>query len=232
MGCDIHPHVERRVNGKWEVLESDPPALKHRNYNTFAILADVRNGSGFAGIRTGGGFNPIAEPRGLPDDLSDELQGVKEERRAYEDEPRWFGDHSFTWLTLREILEYDYQQSTSERGVLTPDVWLKLEHDRDWKAKVYDEDMARPEQWSGMISGGDTVIISAEEARRRVKDAGFEIQNWKHKESIVKLFPPHTYIEDEWGIYYFQAIRGFLVGCIKYVKYGLDDVRIVMGFDS
>lgn len=67
MGTDIHLFVETRVNGVWE-LRSDAPRFSGRNYNEFAILAGVRNGTGFAGCDTDG-FAPIAEPRGLPDDM-------------------------------------------------------------------------------------------------------------------------------------------------------------------
>ena len=41
-----------------------------RNYNLFAILANVRNGTAFAGCKTGEGFNPISNPKGVPSDAS------------------------------------------------------------------------------------------------------------------------------------------------------------------
>jgi hypothetical protein len=47
-----------------------------RNYDLFAMLAGVRNGRGFAGIKTGDGFIPISEPRGWPADLSPELNAI------------------------------------------------------------------------------------------------------------------------------------------------------------
>lgn len=80
MGCDIHLFVERRTDAGWEQVpnpESDdwahPARWYHeRNYHLFAILASVRNGVGFAGVKTGDGFNVIAEPRGLPDDAQRE----------------------------------------------------------------------------------------------------------------------------------------------------------------
>ena len=100
-----------------------------RSYNTFAMLANVRNGRGFAGVRTSTGFPVIHEPRGLPDDLErDEDHGViidkvqlvcawdwdgKEQpidsaearRVAYleDDGCLWLGDHSFSWCTLAEL---------------------------------------------------------------------------------------------------------------------------------
>lgn len=79
-------------------------AYDGRNYNLFAILADVRNGRGFAGSYTGEGFNPIAEPKGIPNDLSPEVT----ESFHY-----WEGDgHSHSWFTLQDLLDYDWDQNT------------------------------------------------------------------------------------------------------------------------
>jgi len=98
MGCDIHPHVEIRRDGRWERLDwrkrhetgeyydperrRDPkvdydklfedPLYINRNYCLFSILADVRNGYGFAGCDTGDKFVPVAEPRDLPADVTAE----------------------------------------------------------------------------------------------------------------------------------------------------------------
>src|ERR1044072_1167734 len=118
MGTDIHLFVEKRVNGKW--LSCDKWTVdrdgyydgyyKHvdykdsyyddRNYDVFAMLANVRNGSGFAGCDTGDGFNVIAMPRGYPDDLSEEV-------KEYTDQ---YTEHTPTWLSLKEILEFDWNQ--------------------------------------------------------------------------------------------------------------------------
>ena len=68
MGCDIHSLAQVRKNGKW-VTVLQTVAGDHRNYDTFAVLADVRNGYGFAGCDTGDGFEPISEPKGFPSDF-------------------------------------------------------------------------------------------------------------------------------------------------------------------
>ena len=61
MGTDIHSIAQVKRDGKWTTvaigIAGDP-----RSYNTFAMLANVRNG--IAGVRP-----VIHEPRGLPDDL-------------------------------------------------------------------------------------------------------------------------------------------------------------------
>lgn len=155
MGCDIHLEVERREeDGLWHLVEHpdrpcDNPyceegvfsrehperrlrgkecyychgaghyvrrAYSERNYAVFAMLADVRNS----------GFTPIAEPRGLPDDLSLELKERLAAVKAMTskdwedvdlDDPDcdWqyeLGEHSFTHLSYSELLEPVYWQRT------------------------------------------------------------------------------------------------------------------------
>ena len=101
MGTDIHINVDRlSENGHW--IRTDLQVDEDRNYDLFAILADVRNGEGCAGVRTGDGFVPISEPRGWG------------EVDVKEDDPY----HSASWLLLSEILDYDYRRP-SKSGYLT-----------------------------------------------------------------------------------------------------------------
>jgi hypothetical protein len=116
MGCDIHLHVERRTDAGWERIPSDGDGdgegdnlwdTRHwysgRNYKLFAILADVRNNYGFAGTYTGERLNPITSPRGLPADVSREVQ---------EESDYWDCDgHDHSYLTVAEILAYDWDQT-------------------------------------------------------------------------------------------------------------------------
>lgn len=134
MGCDIHMFVEKKVNNKWEKLSkkfkyrhydptrenkidedgyewnpefTDSP-YSDRNYDLFAILADVRNGRGFAGCYTGEGFNPISEPKGLPKDASNEV------KLEFFD---WGSDaHSASFFTIKELKDYDWSQQTITHG--------------------------------------------------------------------------------------------------------------------
>ena len=116
MGCDIHLHVERRTDAGWEHVPghsdewADPANWYHqRNYDLFAILADVRNGSGFAGAKIGDGFNPISPPRGLPNDVSDFVRSESDE---------WDVDgHSHSHLTVAEVLTYDWDQESVKTGL-------------------------------------------------------------------------------------------------------------------
>lgn len=75
-----------------------------RSYYTFSILANVRNGYGFAGVPTGAGFVPISMPKGLPNDMSTELVNQQ-------DDCGTLGDHSHSWLTVKELLDYNWDQN-------------------------------------------------------------------------------------------------------------------------
>lgn len=158
MGCDIHLYAEVRKGGKWYPagkpvlncnydMEQDfivPWHLKEkvefpetapldndekdkftretfyyrRNYGLFAILADVRN------------FNkdplePIFPPRGVPVDASDE----------YKELAKGVDWHSHSYLTLKEILEFDWTKKTTDfiamslRDYYNWHTWQKLNGD-------------------------------------------------------------------------------------------------------
>ena len=106
MGCDIHNHIEYKRNGKWicgDYFKVNPysiddarephlelvPFCENRNHGLFSQLAGVRN---YYDNR------PIAEPKGLPDDLSDD---VKKDAEYW-----WMDGHNYSYLTLKELLDY------------------------------------------------------------------------------------------------------------------------------
>ena len=119
MGTDIHCFVEKRnKKGVWEQITGFETSwgtdavspLEHRNYDMFAVLADVRNGVGFAGVPTGEPVEPISEPRGLPYDVSDEV-------RKELDHEGWL--HSVSWLTVQELLDYDIDKVKKHEGFVS-----------------------------------------------------------------------------------------------------------------
>ena len=84
MGCDIHLHVEVKINGKWEHYSA--PTV-WRSYTLFEKLAGVR----------GDPDEAIAEPRGIPKDATTLTK--------YEYK-RWGCDaHTPSWITAKEIYE-------------------------------------------------------------------------------------------------------------------------------
>ena len=150
-----------------------PQWYHDRNYSVFAILADVRNGVGFAGVRTGAGYVPVCEQRGVPHDLSPqvrerlaetgyELDGAgglaytPEDEDAYDrlektPEGYWsLGEHSFSHVTLHELLEeYDWRRYTTSEGWVDP-----------WNYEVFRR-LGSPHSWSGGISGSSIEHVTA-----------------------------------------------------------------------
>ena len=104
MGCDVHMFVEKKPKGKnkpWTFVEKFTPPdrdfgqcnsfYQWRNYTLFSVLAGVR-----------GGEEPISAPRGLPDYVSKAIDA---------EAMKWGPDaHSFSWLTVRELLNYDWSK--------------------------------------------------------------------------------------------------------------------------
>lgn len=197
----------------------------HRNYDAFAILANVRNGHGFAGIPTGGGFVPISDPRGLPDDLSPEVRKLDymsrpEDDDTHEDEHDVnLGDHSQSWLSLEELLAYDWNQTTTHYGCLPLATFV----DRIEKNKT-----GFPDSYSGGISGPGIVLLSRADALTRLHGGG-----------IAERKGEHVYVREEWTSTYAEAAGALydrLVPNLKALaeREGVSpaDVRIVFGFDS
>lgn len=133
MGCDIHMAVEvdkygGRHNQPWtwrpitpicwacKGEQSDCPqcrgagvsVLDDRNYCLFAALADVRNGT------WGVTATPISAPRGLPEDCS------------IRDDAWVFGDHSESWLSLAELLAYNWDAPVTYDAVVSWEAWRAL----------------------------------------------------------------------------------------------------------
>jgi hypothetical protein len=114
MGCDIHPIVEVRKNGKWKQVDydynMDLDGLGARNYRLFSVLADVRNSYN---------ITPISSPRGLPEDF------VHEHRYNHSVgyDTNSLGDHSFSWLTLKEILDYSWDKIVPQKKFVTKEFY-------------------------------------------------------------------------------------------------------------
>ena len=182
--------------GEWVVLErtqpckycngtkSTHPQFFHgRNYDVFSILANVRNGYGFAGVRTSGGFNPISDGRGIPADLGEEIRSHlkrlgydvvdggleyhrdgEEEDDLYETMSRerdgyWsLGEHSFTWVGLDEIINYDWSQTVMKEGWVDPVEFQRF------------RETGRPNSWAGGVSGAAVEHITAADMARRIDD--------------------------------------------------------------
>lgn len=132
MGADIHSFVEIRKDGKWELFDGEvfedygdsrtSEPFGRRSYSVFGFLADVRNYSHCP---------VICDPKGLPDDSEWLNQPSK---YAYETNPmngevipyseretnkqniiNDMNYHSHSWLTLKELLDFDYSKTLEDR---------------------------------------------------------------------------------------------------------------------
>ncbi len=231
MGCDIHSFAEVKINGTWEpvltkpfknpyynserptVIEDDyewnaektNQPYTGRNYDLFAILADVRNGRGFAGIKTGEGFNPISEPKGLPDDVTDYTEGKSEE---------WGEDgHSHSFFTVKELKDYDWHQVTMKRAVLSLQQYKEIK-----------DNGTVPDCYSADVSGGNVVKVEEHEADM--------ILDGKLPNTLY--FGKEIYVIYHWAIKYADHCQFFLNDTIPSLESLGDpeDVRIVFFFDN
>ena len=232
MGCDIHAAIEVNDGQGWKALtfpnpyagkwEDEPPTTPrldmNRNYCAFAILADVRNGVGFAGCDTGDGFIPIAPGRGLPGDITPEAR-----------DNGCTGDHSDTYVTADELLAYDWTRMTKRRGwvnAITFEAWDRM---KEWQP--------RPEEWSGGVMGASVDHVSIEEMRRRVKEVMGEKRGveWSKALELLKARYANTYCLIEWEEPYTEAAGDLwtkVVPLVMKLKTQHRDVRLVMNFDS
>lgn len=87
MGCDLHLHTEVKIDGLW--IHYSAPNVK-RCYKLFALMAGVRNDRG---------IRPVAQPKGLPENISQvtrldyELMGKDA--------------HTPSWLSASELVELE-----------------------------------------------------------------------------------------------------------------------------
>jgi hypothetical protein len=96
MGCDIHSFVEVKKLNKWELVDD---WIDNRSYGWFGFLANVRNYSHVPSI---------SNPKGLPQDISE--GGAIEWDNEYD-------GHSCSYLTLKELLDFNYDQEFEDRRV-------------------------------------------------------------------------------------------------------------------
>ena len=129
-------------NNNWERMLSVESIYSGRNYELFGILAGVRNRNN----------DSIDDPRGLPEDVSEVTK---------KESDRWDGDgHSHSWLTLRELKEYQGLHPVVKRsgfispeaaelldaGEETPDTWCQMTTLTTWVKREWEEgcDVLKP----------------------------------------------------------------------------------------
>lgn len=210
-----------------------------RHYQLFSVLADVRNGYGFAGVPTGEWVKPISSPRGIPQDfeyycwehpLSPDCL-VPRRRGWWEaDHPMdvismdpdgmtmlsgdrwddetitlhqcavWMGEHSFSWLTGEELLNwYKNAPTVVKVGLISKQMY------EEW-----DKITPPTSYWGGVWGGGSRVINESE---------------------VGKVSFPWTDVRVTWEQSLRDELAYFFIEVQRLVdKHG--KIRMVFGFDS
>lgn len=182
MGTDIHGRLQLRTSPT-SPYRDEGVIETERNYRVFALLAGVRNGTGFAGVRTHTPITPISEPRGIPGDLIDDVDGDDMlTLRNWMGEPitgegYWLGDHSHSWLSLKEIVEWDgWNKTLKTCGYVKKDEWARCIVEND-----------TPNEWCGGVSG-DT--------------SSYEYHEWENpfstQASLFKAWLDYVWMKYEW----------------------------------
>lgn len=209
-----HEAIARRIASgeQYELTKEDDdlPEVEYgwlydnRNYALFAILADVRNGYGFAGIKTGEGYKSIDLPRGIPFDSCNTVQD-------------YFGQgwmHSESHVYLNELVNYNWNQTTTRYGVVS---------EKEYKNWVVNK--GRPERFCGSVGGSNIKNISLEEMDLLV---GGYVEREKDKQYYTQVSWEESYKESA-GDFSEDCIPK-LVALSDSEDFS--DIRIVFGFDS
>lgn len=192
----------------------------HRSYTLFGVLAGVRHDD----------VPRIDDPRGVPDDISFELavacsldlpaaanedEAIESSRLRLQshddDNGEWLGDHSFSWLTVEELLGFDWNQPIE--GGESCSGWVKAEEFIRWR------ECGRPSSWCKSVGGGAVRHVEHDEMARLI-GAG------KANE--------HTYTFVKWGATLATHIGDWWLKKLELLR-SLGDprnVRVVFGFDS
>lgn len=253
MGTDIHLYVERRTATGWERVRPDAwtcpwcngkgtgrkeepcywckgegstrKEYHERNYDLFAMLAGVRNGSGFAGCDTGDGFAPLDEPRGLPDDTS--IKDTEGDDDSWDHPDHiWLGDHSHSHATLAEVQAYDFDRKTAHRGCVNA---------AEYAAWVEAGRKGQPKSYSGGVRGRDIENVSPPDMDRLLRSGAIDTTDVSGPFDAPKAKDGKAYYTVvEWESSYRdsagKAWFDFLDACRPLGD--PKDVRFVFGFDS
>lgn len=226
MGCDIHMNVEVRRNGRWTFVEPpvvhepwnrDPAGRKtwwgDRSYITFAVLAGVRADDGDPA--------PIDQPRGYPDDVDSETMISADPSPRGQDH----GDHSASWLTLDEVLAYDWDQEFEEQGVVDLAEYLAAQREK-----------RPPESWSRWVGGAKTTVRTVEETETWLQSTEGRMASLALLTTLnTSRFGGEDFVQMEWTCRLSDRCESFLSwarSLPSIVEAKPEDIRLVFSFDS
>ena len=111
-----------------------------RCYMVFSLLADVRNGYGFAGTETYQPITPIDSPRGYPPKTAFS--------EVFDENEEWC--HSATFFSMKELLEHDgWEQDFKQVGYVAFDEWKEFV-----QSQLTDTPLKSPRSYCGNVAGG------------------------------------------------------------------------------
>jgi len=214
MGTDIHGGFYKK-NSDNSITPIKTTFKFNRHYLLFAILANVRNGFGFAGVKTFTPITPITSERGIPEELQKVI--VEGEAPLYncwyaseyaneneEEIGSWIGDHSFTWMTLKEILDWEHWDKREQ-------IYGILDKDEYYRSIAQGNN---PKYWCGGVSGTNVNIASCEE-------------------EFVKNPTKYSHINCNWvGDSYKEYCHEFLKEVERIKKEHNENIIFFCGFDS
>lgn len=216
MGCDIHFLVQtKRKNREWKNEEIIEDSWCRRNYELFAILADIRN---YYDIK------PICTAKGLPLDLS------KEDREDFEARNN---AHSFSYHSLKDIKEYDWDQIVTLTGMVTINTY------RNWMKQ---RKIGGPETYSKGSCGPlvlhisnyamENIINSTEDEGEEISNTIFKCKKWPNGKNIVfcTSIEWNSTCKDLCSIFYYDRIPILQTLSDKYG--GPENVRIIFSFNN
>lgn len=166
MGTDIYFAVESRTGGTWERCEAmlpDPESgtlnrrswYDERNYELFFLLAGLESPR-----PVGPPSAVISEPRGLPEDLSDET--AREFSRFLAS-----GTFGMSWLSAHDLVAYDWHQPVTNTYFATRPTSMRR---RGRRSRMLSDDEVRrhvqqngvpPVGWGRAGSSRDGVQVTA-----------------------------------------------------------------------
>lgn len=140
MGCDIHFHIEYKVDNHWEYDQTLSKKCDRdigRNYSLFSILAGIR-----------GAYDPMIEPRNVPKDLSLQLSEIWNV---------WNGGdgHTPTYYTMSEFLSLK-DKTQIVRG------YLNVSDYKMYKKRGYSDN------WMSFYKASDKIVIISNEEMDRI----------------------------------------------------------------
>jgi len=186
-----------------------------RNYVVFAILGNVRNGHGFAGVYTHDPIPFISSDRGIPDDATPQALAELS------------GDHSPTWCTLAEIMDYPWRAPIHRGGVITIQEYARVRGTG-----------APPNSWSGGISGQGIVTVTPPAADAILARYPLALTTGQNSPSPFHddsepINGTRYYVNYEWDDTLADTTQHFLDRMkMLAMEVGEHECRLIMDFDS